>query len=308
MNPDVAARVHGVEGPPVPTTAVEDPPVPTTAGDASGDALALQRLRADIISHDSVPSAPIVLLEIFRVIDDDGDLHRLFTAIERDGGLTARILRMANSSFFGQSRTVGTVERAVLVLGVAMVRSLAVSAAVFEAVGNGLPAVQVDLIWRHSLATGMAARALAARTGIGDHDEAFTAGLLHETGRMLLARRFPEFYRALPPAGTMLVEVEERAVLGVDHAIVGGWLFDSWQLPRAIVDAVAQHHASAPSPGLPTSVAAANLLTRYPDGSVLLADATDPHAAAARAAAAACSLTPESWAEVAAGPRGGARS
>ena len=297
MNPDVAARAHGIDHRSVPTR-----------DDVGRDALTVQRLRADIISHDSVPSAPSVLLEIFRLIDDDGDIHRLFGAIERDTGLTARILRTANGSFFGQSRTVATVERAVLVLGVALVRSLAVSAAVFEAVGDRLPAAQVDLVWHHALETAVAARALADRTGLGDRNEAFTAGLLHDTGHLLLARRFRDFYRTLPASGDVVVEVAERAGLGVDHATAGGWLFDAWQLPPAIVAAVAQHHAIEPAAGLPTLVAAANLVTRYPDGSVLAADAADPHGVAARAVAAACNLTAESWVEVAAGPRGGVRA
>src|SRR5262245_60949214 len=86
------------------------------------DPLALQRLRADIIGHDTVPSAPAILFEILQILaDEDAGLRGLFEAVERDPGLTAKVLRTANSTFFGQARTVDTVERAVLVLGCAMV-------------------------------------------------------------------------------------------------------------------------------------------------------------------------------------------
>jgi putative nucleotidyltransferase with HDIG domain len=298
LNPD-AATVHGKD----------DRPAPPIAGVAGTDPLVMQRLRADIIGHDTVPSAPAVLLEILALLEDeDGELHRLSAAIERDVGLTARILRTANSSFFGQSRTVSSIERAMVVLGAAMVRSIAVSVAVFEAMSDRLPAAEIDLVWRHSLAAGMAARVLAVRTGLADRDEAFTAGLLHDSGRMLLGRRFPEFYRALPANDPAPIDVAERAALGVDHATAGGWLFDAWQLPPELVTAVAQHHASAPATGLPLLVATANAIVRNPDPSSLLADPAAARCSAARAGMAACGLTPETWSELAASLLGDGRA
>jgi putative nucleotidyltransferase with HDIG domain len=273
---------------------------------AGADPLALQRLRADIIGHDTVPSAPAILFEILQILaDEDAGLRDLFGAIERDPGLTAKVLRTANSTFFGQARTVDTVERAVMVLGVAMVRSIAVSAAVFDRVGDRLSAGLVDRIWHHSLATATTARLLATRTKRGDRDDAFTAGLLHDAGRMLLMRRFPELH-AEPEADTG-IEAIERARIGVDHGVVGGWLFEAWNLPAAIVQAVTQHHAEHPAAGLPTLIFTANLMTRHPDGALLLAEASDLHAEAARNAAEEFGLTRESWSELAAGP-GGARS
>lgn len=287
MHPDAAAMAQGAR----------EPVVSPTACAACDDPNALQRLRADVIGHDTVPSAPTILLEIFALIaDEDGDIRRLFHAVERDPGLTAKVLRTANSSFFGQARTVDTVERAVTVLGVAMVRSLAISVAVFESVGGALPAAAVDQVWRHSLATATTARLLATRTGRGNRDDAFTAGLLHDAGRLLLMRRFPELYAGLDADAP--VEERERAALGVDHGTVAGWLFEAWQLPPEVVQAVAQHHAASPAAGLPTLIVTANLVTRHPDGALLLAEASDHHAAAARAAADACGLTPEAWSEL----------
>ena len=293
MNPDVAARAHGAEK--------VAPPIPGTDGE---EERALQGLRAEIIGHGRVPSAPTVLFEILRLLEDDeSDLHRLFATIGRDPGLTGRVLRTANGTFFGQSRTVTTVQHAVTVLGVAMVRGLAVSAAVFQTVGHGLPASEVDAVWRHSLATGVAARLLAARTRLADRDEAFTAGLLHDAGRLVLWRRFPEFYRT--PTDDTPAEVAERATLGVDHATAGGWLFDAWKLPQALTEAVAQHHASAPEGGLPTLVAAANLVVHHPDGAILLAEPTDAHGVTAHAVATTCGLNSDIWADVAAATTGG---
>lgn len=289
------------------TAGASEPLAPQNVPIDGVDALALQRLRADIIGHDTVPSAPTILFEILHILDDENaGLRDLFGAIERDPGLTAKLLRTANSSFFGQARTVDSVERAVTVLGVAMVRSLAVSVAVFHSVGDSLAAAAVDKIWHHSLATATTARLLATRTKLGDHDDAFTAGLLHDAGRMLLMRRFPDLYR--DPEADAGIEDVERGHVGVDHGVVGGWLFDAWNLPPAIVQAVAQHHAEHPAPGLPTLIFTANLMTRHPDGALLLAEASDLHAAAARNAAESCGLTREAWSELAGAPQGGGRS
>ena len=297
MHSDAAAMAQGTSEPLVPQNV-------TAVGE---DTLALQRLRADIIGHDTVPSAPAIMFEILHILDDENaGLRDLFGAIERDPGLTAKVLKTANSSFFGQARTVDTVERAVTVLGVALVRSLAVSVAVFDTVGERLSAALVDRIWHHSLATATTARLLASRTKMGDRDDAFTAGLLHDAGRMLLMRRFPALYGAadVDPG----IESVERAEIGVDHAVVGGWLFEAWSLPPAIVQAVAQHHSEHPAPGLPTLIFTANLMTRHPDGALLLAEASEVHAAAARNAAESCGLTREAWSELAGNPQGGSRS
>jgi HD-like signal output (HDOD) protein len=287
---DAAARADG-----------SHEPDPSELAAADGrDPRALQRLRAEIIGHGSVPSAPAVLLEILQLLeDDDADLRRLLAAIERDPGLTARVLRMANGSFFGQSRTVDSVERATLVLGVSLVRSIAIGAAVFDRVGDSLPATVIDRVWRHSLATAAIARALAARIVPAQRDEAFTAGMLHDTGALLLLRRQPDLYRDQKPGAP--IDELERVHVGVDHGVVAGWLFDAWSLPAALVDAVAQHHAAAPTEGLPAVLWAANLLAHDPDATLLAATPGDaPRAAAVCAAAAAFGLTNDAWRELAA--------
>jgi putative nucleotidyltransferase with HDIG domain len=295
VHPDAAARADGRREPAPPDVAIA----------ARHDPRALQLLRADVIGHGTVPSAPEVLLEILQLLEDDaGDMRRLFGAVERDPGLTAKVLRTANGSFFGQSRTVDSIERATLVLGVAMVRSLAISAAVFDRVGSALPGPFVDRIWRHSLATATVARALASRVA-ADRDAAFTAGLLHDAGMMLLLRRHPDLYRGRDVDAP--TEDLERAAVGVDHGVVAGWLFDAWRLPAVLVEAIAQHHADVPSQGLGAVVWAASVIAHDPDAA-LLAGGDAPRADAARAAAAAFGLTADSWTAIAAGPRRGGRS
>jgi len=297
LHSDAAAMAEGTS----------EPLAPQNGSVTAIDAISLQSLRADIIGHDTVPSAPAMMLEILQILDDEkAGLGDLFGAIERDPGLTAKVLKTANSSFFGQARTVDSVERAVTVLGVALVRSLALSVAVFDTVGGRLSGAEVDRIWHHSLATATTARLLAMRTKMGDRNDAFTAGLLHDAGRMLLMRRFASLY--VGPEAEEGIENLERERIGVDHGVVGGWLFEAWNLPPAIVQAVAQHHAAHPAAGLPTLIVTANLMTRHPDGKLLLAEASELHAAAARSAAECCGLTRESWTELAGGSPGVSRS
>src|SRR5439155_18823609 len=110
-------------------------------------------------------------------------------------------------------------------------------------------------------------KALATRLRVGDPDEAFTAGLLHDVGRLLLAMRFREdYWRAVGGAAeTDAVERLETQHLAVDHAEVGGWILEAWNLPPAIVEGVAQHHAETPRPGLAGLLAIADRLVAWTD-------------------------------------------
>lgn len=265
-------------------------------GEDGLQASASRRVRSEILPRDSLPSAPQFLPRILALTELDADVADLVALIERDPGLTARILRTANSPFFGQARSVTSVRRAMVVLGVAMVRNLALGLVVWDAAAGRIPADRVARLWDHSLSVALAAQELAARSRMCDSADAFTAGLLHDAGRLVLARRFPSVY--LP----LLLEVApesrapdvEHALLEVDHAEVGGWLFDAWRMPLPIVEAVAQHHDETTAPGLATLVAVANALVNHVDPHA----APDPGQEPALARAAAAGISLDLWREV----------
>lgn len=226
----------------------------------------VQQLRAEVIARKNLPTIPAVLARILQLVEADGSHGRdLIEVIERDQVLTGKILRLANSAFFGQSRRVATIPRAVVLLGFSTVRNLALSVKVWDALSAGIPRGRVEELWAHSVASAIVTRALTARLRAGDPDEAFTAGLMHDVGRLVLAMKFREAYWKAVGAGGEPVERIESATFGVDHAEVGAWLLEAWSLPPGIVEAVRLHHADSPRPGVPGLLAVTNRLIACTD-------------------------------------------
>ena len=168
---------------------------------------------------------PQVVLDLMTRLQDDGLNSTDFAArIERDQALVARTLRLANSPFYGVAGRVGTIRAAIQVLGMGTVSTLLTTAALSNRF-SGVACTGFDFqgFWKHALATGIAARALA-RTVRLDGDLAFSAGLLHDIGRLVLAARFPgELAAALQrghDADCATLDAE-RDVMGCDHTDVG---------------------------------------------------------------------------------------
>ena len=211
-------------------------------------------LMADVLkSIHSLPSLPAVVLDLLASMEqDDVDIDTLARKIALDQVLTAKALRLANSSFYGMQRQVNTVGEAISVLGLRSIRNLATTAALMGNLANGANgSFCVLAFWRHSIGTALCAQALAAHLGL-NKDQAYTAGLLHDIGRLMLATRFPGDYSAVMAhrvAHKSLVIEAEQAVLGLDHTTVGEALALHWKFPEAMQRAVARHHASG-SPGV----------------------------------------------------------
>jgi putative nucleotidyltransferase with HDIG domain len=209
-----------------------------------------------------------VVTRLLSLTDADDDTRDLLATIDHDPALTARILRTANSPYFAQTRSVTSVARAVVVLGLPMVRNLTLGLTVWDATASSVAPQEGRQLWAHSVAVAYAAQHLAVRTRSCAGPDAFTAGLLHDVGKLVLARHFPDSYRPilLRTAMTPVPPDLERAAVGHDHAEVGALLFDHWRLPKVLVDAVVHHHDAHLVPGLPGLVAAADtLLSCGPD-------------------------------------------
>ena len=269
------------------------------------DPQAVQEFRAEVIARKNLPTIPTVLARIIALTDAEGASGKeLVDVVEHDQALTSKILRLANSAFFGQSRRVATIPRAVVLLGFSTVRNLALSVKVWETLGNGVARAHIEELWGHAFATAVATRVLTARLRAGDPDVAFTAGLLHDVGRLVIALRFLEHYwRTVGGAGERgPVETLESATFGVDHAEVGGWMLEAWSLPPGIVEAVRLHHTGLGRPGVPGVLAAANRLIACTD---LSTGVLDPEATPLLETLAARGITAELWAEVASELRDG---
>jgi putative nucleotidyltransferase with HDIG domain len=220
--------------------------------------------------HD-LPSLPAVVAELLTSMEqDDIDLHYLAGRIALDQALTAKTLRLANSSFYGMPSKVTSIQQAMSVLGLHSVRTLVTACGVIGAVpASASAALDFDAFWRHAIATAVWARALARHLRQSP-DTAFTAGLLHNLGTLVLATRFPDEYAAVPAWRAGHADASEAdaelAVFGVDHTQAGSALAAYWKFPQTIQDAIGhQHHANAS--GLALAVGLAHLLAQPEDAS-----------------------------------------
>ncbi|MBA5636027.1 HDOD domain-containing protein [Duganella sp. LX20W] len=201
----------------------------------------------DIIKqvHD-LPSLPAVVAELLTTVEqDEVDLHALAGKIALDQSLTAKTLRLANSSFYGMPTKVTTIGQAIAVLGFHSIRTLVTACAVTGAFRPGAASrFAFEPFWRHAIGTAVCARALARHARLSP-ETAFTAGLLHDLGTLVLATRYPaeydavEAYRRQHDCGP---GVAQHAIFGYDHARVGSALAAHWKFPPAIQDAVSGHH------------------------------------------------------------------
>lgn len=193
-----------------------------------------------------VPSLSAVVLEVLASFDrEDIEIADLVQKLGQDQGLTARVLRVANSPFYGISSKVGSVGEAVVVLGFHNVRSLVAAAGIINqfpvSEGKGLDRLA---LWQHGIGTAVCAQVLAKALG-RDQALAFTAGLLHDIGRLVLDAYFHEDFKAAmvhcTAEDSTLLDAE-RAVLGMEHAQVGFELARRWKFPVSIQQAIRDHH------------------------------------------------------------------
>jgi putative nucleotidyltransferase with HDIG domain len=194
----------------------------------------------------ALPSAVSELLASFA--NEEADIGRIAQQIALDQGLSARVLRVANSSFYGLQSRVGTINEAVVVLGFRAVRSMVLAVGMSGAFRlDQCPGFDGQAYVRHGVAVGLAARALAPLVG-HNPELVFTGGILHDIGELVLASSFPAQYAealAYRKKHDCFMVVAERDILGLDHAEVGGLLAETWHFPSALHQAVAEHHAPA---------------------------------------------------------------
>lgn len=195
----------------------------------------------------SLGSYAPVLEEIEAVLDSpECSLSTVGEAIEKEPDLTARLLRLANSSFYGFSSRVSTVAEAVSLIGIQQVQDLITASAIItQFSGMAAEFVSMESFWQHSLGCGIACRTLATHKRLPKADKFFIAGLLHDIGRLILFSRAPQsaqkVFELYHNERILLNEAEQR-VLGFDHQQVAGAVMQQWRFPGNLVQAVSCHH------------------------------------------------------------------
>jgi putative nucleotidyltransferase with HDIG domain len=221
---------------------------------------------------DDLPPLPAVAARVMSMADDDkSSALDMAQVLSSDQALTAKLIRISNSAYYGFARKVSTVREAVVVLGMKQVRQVAVGASLMNTF-NGRreddDVFDIDLFWGHSVAVGIASEAVAKKTRAARPEDAFTAGILHDIGRLVLRMTMPREFRQamiLARQGIPLREAELEAT-GYAHDEIGQALGEKWKFPAHLVDAVARHHNEAATPerdGLEGVVAKANSLVLY---------------------------------------------
>lgn len=206
----------------------------------------------DIIAKvGDLPSLPAVAARINAEIENEAlSAKRLGAIIAEDPSLASRLLRLANSAFYGMPRQIASIERAVMVLGFDTVKNLALSISIFSFFKKGIsPAIDVVGLWNHSLGTAVSARILVARNNPKLAEQAFLFGIVHDIGKIALITQclsdMEEVGRLIDQAG-MPQEAAELKVFGFTHQKIGALLIREWKFPDMMVTGVKTHHDLPP--------------------------------------------------------------
>lgn len=206
--------------------------------------LTIERMVEDV---STIHSLPMFYTQLSQAIDHPrSSIADIAKIISEDQGLTARILKMANSPMFGYFSQIDTITQAVTIIGVLQVRDLALAVSVLD-VFKGIPddLANMEQFWKHSIATGLAARILATSQREANLERFFVAGILHDVGRLVMYVRVPDLCRQLLEdcrANRALLHPAEKLRFGFDHADVGGALLRRWKIPPSVAEPVGCHH------------------------------------------------------------------
>ena len=218
-------------------------------------AKAAEQLDALVRQVRDLPALPETVMRVLRLSDDPkSSIADVGKALVSDQALAARVLKLANSAFYGASRRISTVSEAVVILGMRTTRNLVMATGCQDMLQNEVAGycLPPGALLRHSLACASAAQALAQRTKYRGMEEAFVAGLLHDIGKVVMNLYLrDQFIQVLiqVASGDLTYADAERAVFSFDHAEAGATLLERWNLPAPLVAAVRYHHAPLEAPG-----------------------------------------------------------
>jgi len=208
------------------------------------DPESIKRVTQSVIG---LPTLPTVVSKMLKIIDNrKTSADTLARLISSDQALTAKVLKLANSAYYGYQREISTVNMAIVVLGFNTVKEMGLGLSVIDVFKNPLSgAAGFDAVkfWEHGAACGVASRMLAKNSGSRFSGEAYVAGLLHDMGKLILNQYFGEdFLNVLKEAQNSDLESAEKKLLEVTHGEIGAWLAEKWNLPAMICDTVKHHH------------------------------------------------------------------
>ncbi len=194
-----------------------------------------------------LPTLSVVVTRVSEMVRDPRvSAAAVGRVISEDQALTAKVLKLVNSSFYGFPQRVNSVTRAIVILGFNRVRNLTLTASVLGALPARHGAFSVASFWAHSVATAIASDSLAKILRLpAEAEDAFVSGLLHDIGKLMTIHFFKEEFEAVMKTvvekNCLVVEAEQETI-GTTHAHIGGWLSQRWNFPESIAASVRMHH------------------------------------------------------------------
>lgn len=213
-----------------------------------------EELQAVVSRLEALPSLPSLFLEVTQELESkEPSLPRIAHLVSEDMAMTAKILQLVNSAFFGLRCRISSPLQAVQLLGLDTLRALVLTTHVFDKFHtHTLGDAEISYLWKHSLAVASFAKHIAESEKADRQlvDDCFTAGLLHDAGKLILASAMENKYRQVLDTiqkGTQKLIPAEMEILGCSHAEIAAYLLGLWGLPEAVIDGVAWHHAPSGS-------------------------------------------------------------
>lgn len=196
---------------------------------------------------DSFPALPATVSRVMQITaNPESSAQELMQAILPDQSMCVTILKIANSAFFGLPRQVSSIDKAVMVLGFDEIRNIVIGKAVFNSfqdISRGNRGV-IESFWRHAFTCGLAAKIIAGELQLSQ-SEAFTAGLIHDIGKLaMLISLNGDYHQLLELSGTLALRsyIREQEQFGISHDEIGFRLLNRWLFPQALLDAIRYHH------------------------------------------------------------------
>ncbi len=215
-------------------------------------------LRSQIEGIATLPTIPSVLRTILRVIEDPKiSLKEIGSFISSDPVLASRVLKVVNSPIYGFSGRIASVNQALLLLGLNVVRGMLFGVSVFEVMEKSM-----EGLWAHSLGCAVTARIIAQKKGVEEPEEVSVAALLHDIGKVALHLKFPEEYAevlARAEAEELFITVAEERHFSVHHARPGAWIAEKWNFPKNLVEMIGYHHQPQLARNVPVQTAIVHL-------------------------------------------------
>ncbi|MGA1874053.1 MAG: HDOD domain-containing protein [bacterium] len=198
----------------------------------------------------SLPTLPSLALEVMMMAENpESSLADIALILQKDPAIASKILKIANSAFYGYSRQVTNLQNALLLLGLREVKTIVLGVSIVNLFksSNSEVGYNHQLLWLHSAAVAQIARSLAFKASLFDlEQEAFTVGLIHDIGKIVLDQfRHHDFLKIIhlvQKEGNLTFLEAENRILGVNHAQIGGWLAQKWLFPSDLAEAIEYHH------------------------------------------------------------------